>query len=99
MTFRAISFCCLGKGLFPIVADAATRSLRMIFDAHLNITLFHLKDFGMAFIAFHFSMRFMAKNHGVRSFGSIGYIPAAHLLGLNAGYRKTKKTKNAQYDD
>lgn len=99
MTLRTISLRCLGKGLFPIVASAAAHFLRVIFLVHLEIALFHLKNFGMAFIAFHFSMCFMAEGYGVRSFRGIGYIPTAYLLGLNAGYRKTKKTENAQYDD
>jgi hypothetical protein len=95
MTLRAISLCCLGKGLFPVVANAAARFLRVIFDVHLKITLFHLEDFGMAFIAFHFGMRFMTEDDRIRSFRCIGYVSTSHLLGLNTGYRKTKKTKNA----
>ena len=81
------------------MANAAAYFLRVIFLVQLEITFFHLKDLGMAFIAFHFSMRFMAEGYGVRPFRRIGYIPAAYLLGLNAGYRKPKKTEHTQYDD
>ena len=99
MTLRAIRVCRLGKGLFAVMASPATRFLRVILLVHLEIALFHLEDLGMAFITLHFRMRFMAENDRVRSLRGIGYVPAPHLLGLDAGCRKAKKTQNRQHND
>ncbi len=84
MTLRAIGLGGLGKGLLTIMANTAGCFLAMIFLAHLKIALFHLKDFGMAFVAFHL-VRFMTEGYRTRALRSIGYVTPSYLLGLNAG--------------
>lgn len=102
MAFGAVGFGCLAKRLFSVVTDAAMFILAVRILRHLQIFLFHLKDFRVAIGAFLFGlidMVFVAEEN--RSGAPRGFkldIPASGLFLLGRGNAKRRKAQDADAD-